>query len=478
MTFRITPHRQYELGQARSQARYAQGAVLQEQMSTGFRINRPSDDPSGQKVVLDQSALIQQFTTQLSSIDTARSTLSNAQTQVQDAQQLIVKAKDIALQARQSTEPSELDVFSQQLDSILDQLSDIANSKSNGQYLFSGTQIGTAPFTGVETGQAAYQGSSQPAQITLPGHPEIKTYYTGTEVFQPSTSGALAISGNTGMASGAGTSSGAATTTLLIQHTATTYDGTSGIQPGTDSAGGDTVLGAMGTHTLTIDDTSGDGSSGTVSLNGGPPVSYSNSDSNLLITGPHGEQVYVDTQAITAGFYGTVDLASQGTLSIDGGQTQIPIDFSNDQVLTGTSPAVVQHFDTTALKTTGTLTVASAASADVFQSIVNLKETIENARNLSPADLDKAYDRNLNNLDAAGDHLLSVIGDQSVDLEHLDTLQSRIQALQLNAQTLLGNTQSTDYATAVTQLQEQQNLLQFTFQTLTTMNSINILDFL
>src|SRR5690606_13017464 len=99
MSFRVTPHRQYELGQARSQTHYARGARIQEQVSSGFRINRPSDDPSGQKIVLNQTSLIQRFTTQISSIETTRSILTDAQTQVLDAQQLMVQAKSIALQA-------------------------------------------------------------------------------------------------------------------------------------------------------------------------------------------------------------------------------------------------------------------------------------------------------------------------------------------------------------------------------------------
>jgi len=478
MAFRITPHRQYELGQSRSQVRSAQGAVVQEQMSTGFRVNRPSDDPSGQKIILNQSTLLQQLTTQLDSIGTARNILSNAQTQVQDAQQLLVKAKDIALQARQSNEPSEKNVFVQQLDSILKQLEDVANFQSSGQYLFAGTQTGKPPFTGVVDGQPTYQGSEQAAGISLPGHPEIKTYDIGSHVFQPTTAGGLVVSGSTGIATGTGTSSGSATTTLTIRHSTTTYDGGSGIQAGTSSPDGDTVLGPSGRHTLTIHETAGDGSAGTISLNGGPPVSFTNAQTDLQVTGPDGEMVFVNTQTITAGFHGTVNLTASGTLSIDRGTTQIPIDFSDNQTLTSQNTAVVQHFDTTKLKTTGTVTAAPARTADIFQAVIQLKETIQNAGNLGPAEQDAAYQRSLGNLDAAGDHLLNIIGGQSVDLEHLEMLQSRIQTLQLNARTMLSDTQSTDYAAAITQLQEQQNLLQFTLQTVTTMNSISILDFL
>lgn len=477
MSFRVTPHRQYELGQARSQTHYARGARIQEQVSSGFRINRPSDDPSGQKIVLNQTSLIQRFTTQISSIETTRSILTDAQTQVLDAQQLMVQAKSIALQARQTTEPSERDVFVQQLDSILQRLDSIANAQSNGQYLFAGTHAGTAPFTGIKEGEVAYHGSQEAARTHLTGVASFKTYYSGANVFGLGGGGGLVISGITGIASGAGTSS-AMTTTLTIRHQLTTYEAGSGVQAGTSSGSGDTVLGPLGTHTLTIHDTSGDGSAGTVSLNGGEPIAFTSSDADLLVTGPDGERVYINTQSIASGFSGTVNITATGTLSIDGGATEVPIDFSSNQVVTSSQSSAVQFFDTTQLSSTGTVQVSPESTTDVFQVVRNLRDTILNTANLTPAELDEAFNRSLADTERAENRLLSVIGEQSADMEHLDILQRRIETLEINATTLLTKVHGTDYASAITQLQEQQTLLQFTLQTLMVMNSISMVDFL
>lgn len=477
MPFRVTPHRQYELGQARSQIHYAKGARIQEQVSSGFRINRPSDDPSGQKIVLNQSSLIQRYTTQISSIETTRSILTDAQTQILDAQQLMVQAKNIALQARQTTEPSERDVLVQQLDSILQRLDSIANAQSNGQYLFAGTQTGTAPFTGITDGQVAYHGSQEAARISLTGVASFKTFYIGADVFGLGGGGSLVISGETGIASGAGTSS-SITTTLTIRHQTTTYEVGSGVQAGTSSASGDTILGPSGRHTLTIKDTSGDGSAGTVSLNGGEEIAFTSSDTDLLVTGPNGERIYINTQSIVPGFDGTVNITSTGTLSIDGGATEVPIDFSANQVVTSSLSSAVQFFDTTQLSSTGTVRVSPESTEDVFQVVHNLRDLILNTDNLSPSELDDAFNRSLADIERAENRLLSVIGEQSADLEHLDVLQRRIETLEINATTLLTNVQGTDYAAAIAQLQEQQILLQFTLQTLMVMNNISILDFL
>ncbi|SFI36286.1 flagellar hook-associated protein FlgL [Planctomicrobium piriforme] len=478
MSFRVTPHRTYELGQLNAQNRYAQGANLQQQISTGFRVNKPSDDPAAQKIILNQTAMIQRYKTQQSTIDTAKTTLSDAQTQVRDAQQLLVQAKQIALQARQATDQSEKTVFANQLNSILKQLDGIANAQSNGQYLFSGTQSSTPPFSGITDGAAVYQGSAAAGELNIGSSLTVKTFYSGKEVFQPASSGTLAITGQTGIANGTGTSSGNASTTLIVRHTLTTYAAGSGIQAGSGSVAGDTIIGAAGTHKLTIIDTSGNGSAGTVSLNGGPAVAFTSADTNLKVTGADGQIVYLNTQSITAGFNGDVNITADGTLSIDGGATEVPIDFSQDQILENASLGVVQHFDTTGVTLAGSVTAEPDATSDIFQSVAALRDAILNPGQLSGSDLDAAFERRLQDLDAASNHLLDVIGEQSVSLQSLDTLDARLQTLQLNSETTLNDAQSTDYATAITQLQEQQNLLQFTLQTLNTLSNISILDFL
>jgi flagellin-like hook-associated protein FlgL len=420
---------------------------------------------------------LQCYSTNLDSLNRAKAVLTDAQTQVRDAQQLFVDAKNLALQARQSTDASERQVIARQLDGVLGQLQLIANSQSGGDYLFSGTSTGTAPFPANQT-DFAYRGSTQSGEIQLPGFATIPTFYSGQNVFQPATAGEVVVSGTTGVASGTGTSSGSASTTLIVRHTATSYAGGSGIQAGASSASGDTIIGAAGAHRITVVDTSGTGASGTISLDGGPAISFTNADTDLKVTGPDGQIVYVNAQAITAGFNGTVDITANGTLSIDGGTTEVPIDFSSDQVLTNASLGVVQHVDTSQAIRTGTATIEPARNADLFQVLKSLRDTVTNASGLLNTDLDAAIARHIQDLDAASDHLLDIVGQQSISLEQIDTVQSRVQALQLNSQTALNDAQSTDYTEAAVQLQEQQNLMQYTLQTLSLLNNISLVDFL
>jgi flagellar hook-associated protein 3 len=478
MAFRVTPHRAYELGQGHATRQYARGSELQQQISSGIRVTKPSDDPVAQKTILTQNAVIQSLQTQSATVKTATTTLSNAQTQIQTVKDLLTSAKTIAMQARQTTDTSEQTIYADQLSGILDSLLSAANAQSDGQYLFSGVSSTTQPFQTDANGNVNYQGNQTAAEVRIGTSLTAQTLYSGRDIFQPATAGTLVISGNTGIASSTALSTGSASTSLIVRHTQTTYAGASGIAAGSSSADKDTVIGAAGTHTLTIVDTSGTGASGTISLNGGEAVSFTSADTDLKITGPQGEVVYVNTQSIAAGFHGTVDLTADGTLSIDNGTTEVPIDFSENQTLENASAGVIQHFDTRGVTGTGTVAVDPAATNDLFQIISSLRETILNQPGYNTSEQDAALERSLSNLDSATNHVLAVMGKQSVSLQQLQTLGDQLDTLTLSAQTTLNDAQSTDYSSAILQLQEQQNLLQFTYQTLSAMNSMSLLNFI
>ena len=47
-----------------------------------------------------------------------------------------------------------------------------------------------------------------------------------------------------------------------------------------------------------------------------------NSDTNLKVSAPNGDVVYVNTTAVVPGFSGNVDITADGMLSVDGGTTE------------------------------------------------------------------------------------------------------------------------------------------------------------
>ncbi|WP_437204117.1 flagellar hook-associated protein FlgL [Planctomicrobium sp. SH664] len=478
MVYRISQHRQYELGRMTSQKQLARSAVLQQQLSSGVRLTKPSDDPNGHRVMLQQQSIVDRLTQQLTSVGLARNTLNAAAAHVGDAQQLLVKAKEISLQASQVTDESERSVLVRQLDSLRDQLLTIANAQMDGHFLFGGVNSSAQPFVKQADGRVEYLGSATTGTMQIGDSLPFQAYLAGSQIFQARSGGVLNIAGSTGVRAGSGTSAGTASTQLQVRHTATTYQGTSGVTPGASSAAGDTVIGPAGRHQLTITAANGTGVPTTVSLNGGTPVTFTSADRDLKVTGPNGEVVYVDLSALTAGFTGTVELTADGTLSVDGGMTEIPIEFTDNQLLVNASLGTVQYFDTTDVAQAGNAVVTTRTAGDLFQLIQNLRDDLLNVHGLSSAEQAAAFERHIGDIDTANTQLLNVIGQQSITLEHLDQLESRMGDLKLEATAILNDVQGADYSATIIQLQEQQNLLQFTFATLGQLSNMSILDFI
>lgn len=119
-----------------------------EQMSTGKRVNRASDDPvaASQAVVLSQAqaqnaqfATARTFATQR--VSTEESTLKQVTTAIQSAQEKIVYAGNGTLS------DDDRASLATDLQGIRDQLLNLANSTDgNGRYIFAGYKTDTPPF--------------------------------------------------------------------------------------------------------------------------------------------------------------------------------------------------------------------------------------------------------------------------------------------------------------------------------------------
>jgi len=223
-------------------------------------------------------------------------------------------------------------------------------------------------------------------------------------------------------------------------------------------------------------DTSGNGSAGTVSLNGGPAVAFTNADQNLQVTGPSGEVAFLDTTHIAAGFSGTVPITANGTLAVPGG-TPLAINFSANQVVTGPN-GTVTNVNSTNIRQAGSAGVSYTGTYDAFQILAALRDDLRNTRNLSPTAQLQSISGRIADLDRISNNIQGVVGEQSASLQNLSGLQSQVQNVQLQTKQLSGNISSADMASVVTDIQAQQNLLQATLDTTAQMFNDNLLNFI
>ncbi len=474
---RVTFNQLLAYNRAQATRQTANAARLQAQISSGKRIAKPSDDPAGQRLILHQQSVIRSLEATRDAIGTARNQLNTSHRAVLEAQQVFVKAQSLALQGRQATDPAEIEAIAREIDSLLQRLTSIANTRVGGESLFGGDDTLSDPFTTSQPGDIPhYQGSHQ-SGVRVIGGESLQVLYAGSDVFRTTGRGDTLILGSTGATPANGTSSARGVRELNIRHGITSFFGTSGIQAGTGT-GSDTIVGPPGAHVLTIHDTSGTGTSGTVSLNGGPEVAFTSSDTNLVVTGPAGEIVHLDTTAMTPGFSGTIDLAASGFASIDGGLTEVPVDFSANQTLIDSRDGSVIHVNTQNVLRSGTDYVDLTATADAFQVLSQLQADLRNLADLPASERDAALSRRLEDIERIQTHLLGIVGEQSVTLQTLDSMQQRTEDLLLSAESRLTEVQGTDYAQAVLQLQAEQTLLQFSLTSAVRLFDFSIIPFL
>jgi flagellin-like hook-associated protein FlgL len=221
-----------------------------------------------------------------------------------------------------------------------------------------------------------------------------------------------------------------------------------------------------------------DGAALTLSLNGGPRVSYTGTETDLQLFGPNGETVYVDVTSLAAGFVGNVDLSATGTLSIDGGLTEVPIDFSANQSLVQSLDGTVTFVDSTNIRRAGTSHVEYTGTADAFGVLTELRRDLLNARNLTETQWQESLSRRLQDIDRIKEHFLEIVGQQSATLSNLESVRQHHEDLQLETRRILSVLQATDLTEAITELQLRQNLLQTTYATTVTMFNTSLLQFL
>lgn len=459
--FRVTPNVFVAQTIRAAQQHGTRLSQWQTQASSGLKLNKPSDDPVGTRAILGVRGALSRMRAELSNITSARQRLSVANTELLDAQQILVRVKEIALEARQAIEPSERQALADELGGLRQRLIAIANARHDGQYLFGGAAGHLPPFEIGPGGSVLYRGADQPGSTDVRAATQVDVLYSGAEVFQLGARQPTQFQGSTGAAPGAGIDSGIGYGELLVLHTATTYAPGSGVTAGSGSVAADTILGPAGAHTLTVVDTSGTGAFGTVSLNGGIPVAFSSSDSNLRIIGPSGEVVYIDTTAITPGFSGTVAITADGALSTDGGATQLAIDFSANQQVVDANGRVT-HVDSSNIRATGVEALDYAGTADVFEVLQRLQADLIDHAHAGTGEWHHALSRHMEDVERLQDHLLNIVGVQAVSLENLDSLASRIGELQLEQQKIASDIEAADMAEVVLRLQQEQTMLQFT----------------
>ena len=140
---------------ALSQARFLR---LHTMASSGRRINRPSDDPIGITKALGFRSTLSDISQFRKNIDQATSWLTFSDQSLANINELIIDAKEVAVQLANDTyDDAAREGGAVQIRDLFDQIIDAANTRFEGNYIFSGTRTNIRPFLVTPIG-VVYQG--------------------------------------------------------------------------------------------------------------------------------------------------------------------------------------------------------------------------------------------------------------------------------------------------------------------------------
>lgn len=122
-------------------------ATQQDQISTGRKINKPSDDPVGLTYGLRYRSDLTANTQYQDNVASATSWLDYNDTQLDQATQILQRVNDLAVQAGTGTNTQDsLDSINREITELKKQMADIGNSSFNGKYVFSGQMFDQPPY--------------------------------------------------------------------------------------------------------------------------------------------------------------------------------------------------------------------------------------------------------------------------------------------------------------------------------------------
>lgn len=154
---------------------------LQDMMSTGKKISKPSHDP----MVAIRGML---FRTKLSeneqyraNTDEAVNWLDQAESSISEGGSILARIKDLITQAATDTNGvSEREKISAEVRQLREQLGTVANTTFAGKYIFSGTQILTPPYNGTNIDSGI---NEAPINLEVSTNIQVQINVTAKEMF-------------------------------------------------------------------------------------------------------------------------------------------------------------------------------------------------------------------------------------------------------------------------------------------------------
>jgi flagellar hook-associated protein 3 FlgL len=160
-------------------------AKTQEQLSIGKQIVKPSDSP-------DKASLVTRLESELSRQSNYQNTRKSVDTRLQSEETVLKKTSDVMVRMKELATQAANDTLSLadrqsialEVSSLKDQVLSLANTQdTNGNYLFSGSRVGSPAFGKNAQGQVVYQGDESRMKVAVGDNRRMNLNMPGSDAF-------------------------------------------------------------------------------------------------------------------------------------------------------------------------------------------------------------------------------------------------------------------------------------------------------
>ncbi|MDF1800337.1 MAG: flagellar hook-associated protein FlgL [Planctomycetota bacterium] len=450
----------------------------QAQISSGLRIMRPSDDPTGTSRVISLNSRKSHNLSYSKSVADGRSRVDYGASVLQDSSELLTEIRSLIVQSMNGTlNDDDRASLSAEIAFLRDQMLELANSKLSGRHVFGGTSTGGAPFVESSAGgitKVSYFGNSAQQEIPVGEGVEMAINVAGSDIFSKNEATGTDFAGLTGAASGTTADSGTGFEYLTVQHDAT-------LAPGLGALGVSLVNGGAGDEILGDQALVIDPIEGTVSINGGPAVKIPDVTSadaaDVTVANPKGGELHLDFSG-WAGAGGTTTVTGTGSVSLDG-VNFTAIDFTEtDLQLQNLGTGSVVHVDTTAITRSGEELVQFGGAVNMFDALQSIVDALDGEAGLEGGELNQRLNLGLEELDRNQSNLLGSIGVLGSRSVRMTNTLSRLEGQTLELEGMISELRDVDFSEAVLELTKAEQRLELVQMSGTRMISSSLLNFM
>lgn len=450
--------------------------TAQEQVSTGKKLLRPSDDPVGASTVLGlkrQLGGVGQF---LESISTSRPMLEAGMASLNETGSILAEARSLAINGLNGTlSQDDRMSLASELRLLKERLLEMGNAKLGDRYLFAGTASTTQPFREDSVSgltRVSYNGNEESRQVEIGSGVDLAINLPGSEIFGKYEVSSVTLGSLTGLALGPTANQGSGYGYVHVRHDATLGSPGSGVTLA--NGGADDTL--VGDRALVID-----GAAGTVRLGTGtvmpiPNASHPDLD-HFGVSDENGAFVYLDFSSFD-GTSSSTTLTGEASISLDETTWQ-PLDLTQtDLELVDAGTGTILHLDTRRVVRATSELYSFEGGVNGFDVLQGMIEDLENIHDLTGPELRDRLASRLGELDRNFENVQSAQGTLGARTQRLNSGAERLGEFEKTLKGLISDREDADLASVILDMTKAEQTLQVAQASGTRLLQTTLLDYL